>query len=68
MFLSFMSLNFQVGFLQECHLKDTEDIRRFNKEWTAGPSAWRVGNVYADGNHFQGVRMVYIKYLLYLGE
>lgn len=36
-------------FLQECHLKNTEDIKRFSKDWKAGASVWSIGNVHSDG-------------------
>lgn len=49
LFFSLKALDFQVCFLQECHLKNTEDIKRFSKDWKAGASVWSIGNVHSDG-------------------
>lgn len=48
-FLSLMSMNFNICFLQECHLRDAEDIETFTKEWKGGYSFWGVGNVFSNG-------------------
>lgn len=48
-FLSLIALDFHVCFLQECHLKDSGDCKKFMKEWKHGPSFWNIGNVHSDG-------------------
>lgn len=45
-FFSLLSMDFEVAFLQECHLKGEEDTMTFTKEWTAGVSYWSIGNVH----------------------
>lgn len=49
LFFSLDTMVFDVAFLQECHLKDGQDIRTFSKEWTSGASYWSIGNVHSDG-------------------
>ena len=42
-------LDFQVCLLQEVHLKDGDDCKRFSKEWGRGESRWGVGGVHSTG-------------------
>lgn len=49
LFFSLLSMDFEVAFLQECHLKSEEDTITFTKEWTSGVSYWSIGNVHSDG-------------------
>lgn len=47
---SFLScLNFDVCLLQEVHLRDGDDVRRFSKEWVRGESRWGIGGVHSTG-------------------
>lgn len=48
-FLSLKMSPWDVCFLQECHLKDKNDVSVFSAGWEMGPSFWGVGNVNADG-------------------
>lgn len=48
-FLSLKISNFDVCFLQECHLQGKEDCDHFSASWEVGPSCWSAGNVKADG-------------------
>lgn len=48
-FLSLMTMTFNVCFLQECHLRDKKDIKTFSRQWKGGYSFWGVGNVFSNG-------------------
>lgn len=43
------TLQADICFLQEVHLRDAGDIQTFAKEWTKGDSVWSVGGVHATG-------------------
>lgn len=48
-FLSLKSLHFHVGFLQECHLKNDDDVGKYTADWSLGPSRWSIGSVFSNG-------------------
>ena len=42
-------LDFDLCLLQEVHLRDGEDCKRFSKEWSRGEARWGMGGVHSTG-------------------
>lgn len=43
------TLRFDLCLMQEVHLRDAQDIKKFTKEWGKGESRWGVGGVHSTG-------------------